>query len=130
MKRSSEWQLRKDLNDMPRVIVEVETDFKHRKILKWMFTGLDAMRRKQDCGASPAGGLSLRARRPSPAVSETKIPWSRMNLLFWRLGGDRRSMALRIFRGLREPSPLVSLYIVARYIISGNASASYRITIY
>jgi hypothetical protein len=45
MKRSPERQLRKDLIDLQRVIVKAEADFKHRKILKGMFTGPDAMRR-------------------------------------------------------------------------------------
>ncbi|HLZ50218.1 MAG TPA: hypothetical protein VKP61_05695 [Candidatus Acidoferrum sp.] len=53
MKRSPERQLRKDLIDLQRVIVKAEADFKHRKILKGMFTGPDAMRRKQNCGLLP-----------------------------------------------------------------------------
>lgn len=47
---------------MPPVIVVAEPGFKHRKFLKWMFTGSDVMGRKQKCG--PLQRVApLRARR-------------------------------------------------------------------
>ena len=59
---------------MPPVIVVAESGFKHRKFLKWMFTGSDVMRRKQNGGLRPRLA-PLRARlSPSGVLRGQKYP--------------------------------------------------------